>query len=90
MHPTQHPSNNDVLAAPESMSHDECRSLAITRVQYAGAGLGVVSYWQPTAAQIALLNAGRPVWLSVMGMTHPPVMLGVDGDGALDFERKAP
>ena len=87
MRPTQHPSNNDVLRAPPGVSHEECVPLAITRVLYANPGgephPGVVSYWQPSAEQLALLNAGKPVWLSVWGMTHPPLALGVDGDGRL-------
>lgn len=87
MNPVQHPSNNDVLGAPPGVSIEECRPLAITRVRYrmpnGGAIPGVVSYWQPTAEQLALLNEGKPVYLSAWGATHPPVVLGVDGDGRL-------
>lgn len=86
MRPTQHASNNDVLRAPPGVEIDSCRPLAITRVIY-GEGedrmAGVVSYWQPSAEELALLNAGRPVYLSCWGSTHPPVAIGVDGDGNL-------
>lgn len=82
MRPTQHPSNNDVLQAPSGATVDECRPLPITRVRY-GDVPGMVSYWQPTAEQLALLAAGKPVWLSVLGHTHPPLAIGVDGDGRL-------
>lgn len=82
MRPTQHPSNNDVLRAPSGATVDECRPLPITRLFY-GATPAVVSYWQPTAEQLALLAAGKPVWLSVLGHTHPPLAIGVDGDGRL-------
>lgn len=84
MRPTQHTSNNDVLRPPRGASADECRPLPITRVLYQPSNMpAVVSYWQPTPEQLALLNAGRPVWLSVMGSTHPPMAIGVEGDGRL-------
>lgn len=84
MRPTQHPSNNDVLRAPPGATVEQCRPLPITRVMYGDPGVpGVVSYWQPSAEQLRLLNAGRPVWLSVLGVTHPPMAIGVDGDGRL-------
>ena len=34
MRPTQHPSNNDVLAAPPGVDIDDCKALAITRVLF--------------------------------------------------------
>lgn len=84
MRPTQHPSNNDVLRAPAGVEIESCRPLAITRVTYGPEYMpGVVSYWQPSPEELALLNAGRPVYLSCWGMTHPPVAIGVDGDGNL-------
>ena len=84
MTPHQHPSNNDVLAPPSGATPEECRALAITRVVYVADRLqGVVSYWMPTAAELQLLNAGQAVRLSVLGRTHPPLALGVDGDGLL-------
>lgn len=83
-----HPSNNATLAPPAGMTPDQCQPLPITRVRYTQLDGGdipaCVSYWQPSPEQLALLNAGRPVWLSVLGMTHPPLCLGVDGDGRLD------
>ena len=40
----------------------------------------MASAWQPTAEELALLNAGEPIILRVYGTAHPPVMLSV-GDG---------
>ena len=85
MNPTQHPSNNDLLGAPPDASIEECQALPITRVNYVGVAPAVVSFWLPTAEQLALLNAGRLVWLSVIGHTHPPLAIGVDGDGRLEL-----
>jgi len=79
----QHPSNNAVLGAPPGMPIDECNALPITRITYACGTPAVVSYWMPTPAELALMNEGRAVRLSVLGTTHPPLMLGVDGDGVL-------
>lgn len=79
----QHRSNNTVLRAPPGVPHEECFALPITRLQYADGERAVASYWMPTPTELALLNAGRAVRLSVMGDTHPPLYIGVDGDGTL-------
>lgn len=81
MRPVQHPSNNDVLRAPPGASVEQCRPLPITRVRYEPSGWpAVVSFWQPSAAQLQLLAQGKPIRLSVIGHTHPPMAIGVDGD----------
>jgi hypothetical protein len=90
MNPIQHHTNNDVLAPPPGVPRDECKPLYITRVWYhthqslQAAIPGVISYWRPTPEQLALLNAGKPLFLSFMGATHPPVAVGVEGDGRLE------
>ena len=81
MQRSQHPSNNAVLGAPSGMGIDECMALPITRIQYADGAPAVASYWTPTQAERDLIAAGKPVRLLVLGTTHPPVCLGVDGDG---------
>lgn len=84
MNPIHHPSNNSVLAPPPGMTPEQCAPLPITRVLYSDQTPAVVSFWQPSAEQLALLNAGKPVWLSILGRTHPPPAIGVEGDGRLD------
>jgi hypothetical protein len=79
----QHPTNNDVLGAPPGVPIDECNALPITRIQYSDSTPAVVSYWRPSPAELALLARGSAVRLTVLGRTHPPLMLGVDGDGVL-------
>ncbi len=79
----QHPTNNDVLGAPPGVPIDECNALPITRIQYSDGTPAVASYWRPTATELALLSQGHPVRLVVLGRTHPPLMIGVDGDGVL-------
>lgn len=83
MRRTQHPSNNDVLGAPPGLTIDECQSLPITRVEYENGVRAIASYWQPTHRELQLMILGKPVRILVMGDTHPPILLGVDGDGEL-------
>jgi hypothetical protein len=76
---TQHASNNAVLCAPADWDHSSvnCSALPITRTQVAGQPV-MVSFWRPTAEELALLNAGHQVSLYVYGTTHPPVSIGVE------------
>lgn len=37
----------------------------------------MVSSWQPTPAEAAKLAKGAPIYLTVLGTAHPPVMLTV-------------
>jgi len=84
MAPVRHASTNAELQPPPGALPSECQPLPITRVVYRPVGLhAVVSYWKPTPLQVRLLLQGKPVFLSVWGTTHPPVSVGVDGDGCL-------
>lgn len=38
------------------------------------------SIYYPSAEDVALLMAGKPIKLSVLGVQHPPVMLSVAGE----------
>jgi hypothetical protein len=40
-------------------------------------GPQMVSSWQPTPAEAADIAAGAPIYLTVLGSGHPPVMLTV-------------
>lgn len=40
-------------------------------------GRAVASFWQPSPEELAALNAGGLVWLSVLGPAMPPVKLEV-------------
>lgn len=79
MRPTQHPSNNDVLRAPPGATVEECRPLAITRIQYEDGTPAVASFWEPSAAERAAIAAGASVQLIALGRTHPPLIVCVDG-----------
>lgn len=76
---TQHPSNNGVLGAPIGWDQNElpCGARPITRVEHEGQP-AMVSFWRPTAEELARLNAGGLVALCVYGAAHPPVSVGVE------------
>lgn len=79
MRPTQHPSNNRVLGAPSGWDQQQlpCNAIAITVTE--ADGLPVVkSYWRLTAQELATLNAGGLIALSLIGSTMPPVALEVE------------
>ncbi|WP_044528699.1 hypothetical protein [Herbaspirillum sp. B65] len=75
---TTHPSNNGVLGAPAGWDQERiaCDGLPVTCSEISGQQV-VISYWQPSAEEIALLVAGKPVGLVVFGGTMPPVALAV-------------
>lgn len=76
MRPTQHPSNTRVLGAPPGWDQKELpvHALAVTDSVQDGVPT-ILSYWKPDAAELALLNAGGLVALSVVGRSMPPVGL---------------
>jgi hypothetical protein len=79
MNRVQHPSNNAVLGAPSGWDQKElpCSALPITRTECEGLPV-VVSFWRPTADELAALNAGQVIALAVIGSTMPPVSLSVE------------
>lgn len=81
MNKLQHRSNNGVLGAPAGWDQAElpCAALPITRTHMDGVPC-IVSYWTPTAAEIAQIVAGAPIALWIVGQTMPPVTLQVEPD----------
>lgn len=73
------------IAKPATMTDEQCSSL---EVMDGVDGMGVpfyVSCWQLSKEDIEAVNAGRPVWLKVCGIAHPPVALFTcDADGVLN------
>jgi hypothetical protein len=79
MNKMQHPSNNAVLGAPAGWDQNQlpCSALPITRTEWDGMP-AVVSFWKPTAEELAQLAAGGSVALWIVGQTMPPVALAVE------------
>jgi hypothetical protein len=79
MRAIQHPSNNRVLGAPAGWDQAQmpCDALPITDATLDGVP-HVVSFWLPTPAELAILNAGGAVALWIVGRTMPPVAISAE------------
>ncbi len=66
---------NVVLGAPrewDASRHGECLGLPVERT------MGMLhSYWKPTEVELAKLNAGALIRLTIFGEVHPPVGMDV-------------
>lgn len=69
------------LGAPEGWEPDkdgDCSHLAILDVPSDNDGSPVmISAWEPTPAELAAMQEGKPVYLQVVGTAHPPVNIWV-------------
>lgn len=76
MKPTQHHSNTRTLNAPAGWDQSQLPvgALPITDTVQAGVPT-VLSFWRPDAEDLALLNAGGLICLSVVGRNMPPVSI---------------
>ncbi len=79
MERVQHPSNNEVLGAPTGWRQSElpCGALPITRTDVDGKP-AIISFWRPTAEELAQLNAGGTIALWVLRNAMPPISLCID------------
>lgn len=78
MTPEKHATTNATLN-PAPGTEDTVIPLPITRHSYSDGTPCVVSFWRPSEAELAALNAGKPVQLTCQGETHVPLWVGVDG-----------
>jgi len=46
----------------------------------------MVTAWEPTAGELEALQNGAPVYLSILGTMHPPVIIEVGIEPDLDNE----
>lgn len=78
MTPAAHPTNTRTLNAPAGWNQGE---LPVGALPITDGTAGdesrpaILSYWKPDAAELALLNAGGLVCLTVLGAGMPPVSL---------------
>jgi hypothetical protein len=79
MIPARHPNATRYLGAPAGWKPEEqgtCGHLSICDHETL-AGNAMQSIWEPTPDELARLNAGGFVVLTVIGSGHPPVSLQV-------------
>jgi hypothetical protein len=75
----QHPSNNQVLLPPKGATAEDCKPLPVTVTQDQEGRTVTVSFWKPDAAEMKLLQAGKPVMLFVWATSNlAPVWVGVE------------
>jgi len=67
------PQANKVLKAPAGQEAD-VYDLAVWGGEIEGIPR-CISCWEPSLKERALIAAGGPIWLWVMGTTHPPLVL---------------
>jgi hypothetical protein len=78
MRSTQHPTNNWVQPAPEwNLPQLDVRPTPITRGTLPNGVAVCVSYWTPSAEELAKLVAGQRVALWVIGTAMPTVQIEV-------------
>ena len=77
MNHVKHPQTNFVFTAPPGMQ--DCDDLNVVRatVQNEPDTKLIMSYWKPTAEELAELNFGGHVRLTIVGQGMPPVALSV-------------
>ena len=74
MKPVELENPDIVLRGPADMP--ECGNLTAVKVNENGYP-GFVSLWKPSRAELAALMKGGAVAIHIVGMSHPPVALGV-------------
>jgi hypothetical protein len=72
----KHPACTAVLNPAPGTEH-EVSPLHIKRALDTDRNHTVTSYWRPNAEELEMLNAGHSIELTVWGVTHPPVYVGV-------------
>ena len=56
---------------------DGCLDLHARRMVHEGDVVTITTAWQPSVEELAALNAGHSVYLTIFGGSHPPVYVGV-------------
>ena len=51
--------------------------LSIADVQYDTGRWAMITLWEPTPKELAILNSGGKVRLTILGSAHPPVLVEV-------------
>ena len=51
--------------------------LCVRDFEYSDGTPAMMTAWQPTPAEVAKIVAGEPIYLTILGRAHPPVLLQV-------------
>jgi hypothetical protein len=75
MEPCNFEGSNVVLQRPDGMTDEECAPLCVRREVLADTYPVVMSCWKLTEEEFQELLKTKRVWLTVYGVTMPPVAL---------------
>lgn len=74
------------LAKPDNMTDEQCMTLPAEKNIDLGGFPYYLTAWMPNKEDMEAMNAGRPLFLKVLGLSHPPVALfTVDDKGEGNF-----
>jgi hypothetical protein len=86
MYPTDFEGSNINLAKPSGMTDEQCFSLPAEKNVDSQGFDYFLTAWIPNKQDIEALVAGRPLFLKVIGQTHPPLALfTIDEHGEGNF-----
>lgn len=71
----RHPQTNHVFTAPPGQEA-EVSNLPVI-IAEDEIGIGLFSFWKPSAEELALLNAGHSIQLGIYHKSHPVVSVGI-------------
>lgn len=75
MTPTDFPEANSTFAPPSDLEESQCRSIRVFVGRVEGGSCDgadqVITAWQPSEEEIAMIAAGAPVFLSCLGGLPP-------------------
>lgn len=86
MHPINFEGANINLAKPNDMTDEQCQPLPAEKNVDNHGFPYFLTAWMPNKEDVEALMEGKPLWLKVIGTTHPPVVLfTVNEDGTGNF-----
>lgn len=75
MMPVDFKEANFTFLKPKGMTDDECGDLRVFLGKYPDETPCIISKWRPNKEDIEAINAGQPIWVSVIGTQTPPISL---------------
>lgn len=82
MLPTDFEGTNKTFTKPKGMTDEECGDLRVYQGKNDRGEPVIISAWMPSKEDIEAINAGRPIFLKILGSGMPPVeLLTLDENG---------
>lgn len=75
MIPIDFPNANFTFTKPSTMTDEQCSDLRVFKGHDEEDTPVIISCWQPNKEDIESINAGKPIYLQIVGYSMPPVVL---------------